>query len=47
MVDLGNLLIGLWVEFTRFPGGKVRVVRVITGGKDYVRPITNLCPLEI
>ena len=32
-----------------FPGpdGKVRVVRVRTGGKDYVRPITKLCPLEI
>ena len=32
-----------------FPGpdGKVRVVRVRTGGKDYVRPITKLCLLEI
>ena len=32
-----------------FPGpdGKVRVVRVRTGGKDYVRPITKLYPLEI
>ena len=32
-----------------FPGpdGKVRVVRVRTEGKDYVRPITKLCPLEI
>ena len=32
-----------------FPGpdGKVRVVRIRTGGKDYVRPITKLCPLEI
>ena len=32
-----------------FPGpdGKVRVVRVRTGGKDYVRPITRLCPLEL
>ena len=31
-----------------FPGldKKVRVVRVRTGGKDYVRPITKLCPLE-
>ena len=32
-----------------FPGtdGKVRVVSARTGGKDYVRPITKLCPLEI
>ena len=32
----------------RFPGpdGKVRVARVRTGGKDYVRPITKLFPLE-
>ena len=31
-----------------FPGpdGKVRVVRVRIGGKDYVRPITKLFPLE-
>ena len=27
--------------------GKVRVVCVRTGGKDYVRPITKLCLLEI
>lgn len=32
-----------------FPGhdGKLRVVRVRTGGKDYVQPITKLCPLEL
>ena len=32
-----------------FPGpdGKVRVVRVRTGGKDYVRPITKLYLLDI
>ena len=32
-----------------FPGPdrKIRVVRVRTGGKDHVRPITNLCPLEM
>ncbi|KAL9965144.1 hypothetical protein ACROYT_G028901 [Oculina patagonica] len=32
-----------------FPGpdGQVRVVRVRTAGKDYVRPITKLCPLEL
>ena len=31
-----------------FPGpdGKVRIVRVKTKGKDYVRPVTKLCPLE-
>ena len=29
------------------PDGKFRVVRVRTGGKDYARPITKLCPLEI
>ena len=28
------------------PYGKVRVARVRTGGKDYVRPITKMCPLE-
>ena len=32
-----------------FPGPdkKVRLVHVRTGGKDYVRPITKLCPLEL
>ena len=32
-----------------FPGPdwKVRVVRVRTAGKDYVRPITKLSPLEL
>ncbi|KAL9968821.1 hypothetical protein ACROYT_G020955 [Oculina patagonica] len=32
-----------------FPGpdGQVRVVRVRTAGKDYVRPITKFCPLKL
>ena len=30
-----------------FPGPDGKVVRVRTGGKDYVRPITKLYPLEI
>ena len=51
MVDLGNPR-GRWSsgrikEVFPGPDGKVRVVRVTTAGKDYVRPITKLCPLEL
>ena len=51
LVDPGNprghWLLGRIQEVFPGPDGKVRVVRVRTGGKDYVRPITKLCPLEI
>ena len=51
MVDPGNPRghwpLGRIQEVFPGPDGKVRVVRVRTGGKDYVRPITKLCPLEI
>ena len=51
LVDPGNPRghwpLGQIQEVFPGPDGKVRVVRVRTGGKDYVRPITKLCPLEI
>ena len=51
MVDPGNprgrWRLGRIQEVFPGPDGKVRVVRVRIGGKDYVRPITKLCPLEI
>ena len=51
MVDPGNPRghwpLGRIQEVFPGPGGKGRVVRVRTGGKDYVRPITKLCPSEI
>ena len=51
MVDPGNPQghwpLGRIQEVFPGPDGKVRVVRVRTGGKDYVRPITRLCPLEL
>ena len=43
----GHWPLGRIQEVFPGPDGKVRVVRVRTGGKDYVRPITKLCPLEI
>ena len=51
MIDPGNQR-GHWPlggiqEVFPGPDRKVRVVRVRTGGKDYVRPITKLCPLEL
>ena len=51
LVDPGNPRehwpLGRIQEVFPGPDGKVRVVGVRTGGKDYVRPITKLCPLEI
>ena len=51
VVDSGNPRghwpLGRIQEVFPGPDGKVRVVHVRTGGKDYVRPITKLCPLEI
>ena len=51
LVDPGNPRghwpLGQIQEVFPGPDGKVRVVRVRTGGKDYVQPITKLCPLEI
>ena len=46
MVDPGNLREHLPLGRIQ-PDGKVRVLLVVTGGKDYVRPITELCPLGI
>ena len=43
----GHWPLGRIQEVFPGPDGKVRVVRVRTGGKDYVRPITKLCPLGI
>ena len=43
----GHWPLGRIQEVFPGPDGKVRVVRVRTGGKDYVRPITKLCPLEL
>ena len=49
MVDPGNRRghcpLGRIKEVFPEPDGKVRVVR--TAGKDYVRPIMKLCPLEL
>ena len=51
MVDPGNPRrrwpLGRIKEVFPGPDEKVRVVRVRTAGKDYVRPITKLCPLEL
>lgn len=51
MIDPGNQRghwpLGLIKEAFSNPDGKVRVVRVRTGSKDYVRPITRLCLLEL
>ena len=43
----GHWPLGRIQEVFPGPDRKVRVVRVRTGGKDYVRPITRLCPLEL
>ena len=43
----GHWPLGRIQEVFPGPDEKVRVVHVRTGGKDYVRPITKLCPLEI
>jgi len=43
----GHWPLGRIQEVFPGPDEKVRVERVITGGKDYVRPITKLCLLEI
>ena len=51
MVDPGNARghwpLGRIQEVFPGPDGKVRVVQVRTGGKDYVRPITKWCQLEM
>ena len=43
----GHWPLGRIQEIFPGPDEKVRVVRVRTGGKDFVRPITKLCPLEM
>ena len=43
----GHWPLGRVQEVFPGPDRKVRVVRVRTGEKDYGRPITKLCPLEI
>ena len=43
----GHWLLGQTQEVFPGPDGKVRVVPVITGGKDYGRSITKLCPSEM
>ena len=43
----GHWPLGRIQEVFPGPDRKVRVVRVRTGEKDYGRPITKLCPLEI
>ena len=51
MVDPGNPRVhwpfGRIQEVFPGPDGMVRVARIRAGGKDYVRPITKLCPLDI
>ena len=42
----GHWPLGQIQEVFSGPDGKVSVVHVRTGGKDYVRPITKLCPLD-
>ena len=51
MVDQGNPK-GKWplariIEVFPGPNGHVRVVKVVAKGKEYTRPITRLCPLEL
>ena len=43
----GHWPLGRIQEVFPGPDGQVRVVRVRSAGKDYVRPITKLCPLEL
>ena len=43
----GRWHLGCIQEVFPGPDRKVRVVHIRTAGKDYVRPITKLCPLEL
>ena len=42
----GKWPLGRFQEAFKGPDGHVRVVRVKSAGKEYLRPITKLCPLE-